>query len=208
MILSLGISAACVLPVIVGVIFSPSIYHWFANSTGYEGHKEFFRSVDATPDDLGPQISVRLDTNVMPGLDWQFRPEKSVVETHIGEPMTIYFEVVNRSKNTEVAHAIYNVTPDAAGYYFMKTQCFCFTEEKLKPGETARLPVVFYLDKDMLKDQETQGIRSITLSYTFFPKERTQAAISAARDLHEGSLAQLGEYAPGKQALFSADPSK
>lgn len=206
--LSLAASLACLLLVIVGVVFSPTIYHWFSNSTGYEGHMALHRPIDATPGDIGPAISVRLDTNVMPGLDWEFMPEKSVVETHIGEPTTVYFRAVNRSKDVEVARAIYNVTPDPAGYYFMKTQCFCFTEEKLKPGETARMPVVFYLDKDMLKDQETSGIRAITVSYTFFPKEATQAAVTAARSLHDGSEVQLRDDAPGKSATFSADPNK
>ena len=77
---------------------------------------------------------MRFDANVGAGLDWEFRPEKREITTHYGEPTQTYYYAKNNSDQTIVAHALFNVTPYQAAPYFFKIQCFCFTDEKLKPG--------------------------------------------------------------------------
>ena len=81
---------------------------------------------------------------------------------------TSLFRAVNRSAAPVTARAVYNVTPTKIGIYFDKLQCFCFSNQTLRPGETADMPVVFFVDPAMLKDPDTREVRSITLSYTMF----------------------------------------
>ena len=190
----------------VGVSYSPTLYRWFCSATGYGGSVTVKRSTDteayASANPIGPEITVRFDSNVAPGLDWTFKPEVPSVKTRIGLPTTAYFIATNNSRETIVGRATYNVTPEAAGYYFTKTQCFCFTEEKLKPGETARMPVVFYVDPEMLTDITSKSIRTITLSYTFFRQDSTPPAVAAARPLASASKDETKALEKTKEAEF------
>jgi cytochrome c oxidase assembly protein subunit 11 len=185
------------------VAYSPTLYRWFCAATGYGGAVSVKRSLETDKADpgVGPAITVRFDTNVAPDLDWEFKAEQRSVETHVGLPTTVFFYAKNLSKDTIVARATYNVTPDAAGYYFTKVQCFCFTEEKLKPGESARMPVVFYVDPEMLTDGDAQSVRTITLSYSFF-RQATGVAAADARPLREGSEKQVEALKTAKEADF------
>ena len=116
-------------------------------------------------------------------------PLQTEVTTHLGEPTEVYFYSKNLSDKPVVARAVYNVTPFKVGPYFTKTQCFCFTNEVLKPGESARMPVVFYVDPQLAKDANTADVETITLSYTFFevgapmpPAPQSAAAGPGAKD--------------------------
>lgn len=184
------------------VVYSPTLYRMFCAATGYGGTTTVSRSLETTKQSpgVGPAITVRFDTNVSPDLDWEFAPEERSVETHVGLPTTVFFRATNRSDKTITARATYNVTPDAAGYYFTKVQCFCFTEEKLEPGESARMPVVFYVDPDMLTDIDSASIRTITLSYSFF-RQADEKTVSA-RPLREGSEKQIEALKTAKDAEF------
>ena len=90
-----------------------------------------------------------------------------------------YYEVVNRSNETLTGSAVFNVTPPQAGAFFNKIQCFCFTEQTLKPGEKIDMPVTFFVDPDMLKDPDAAGVDEITLSYTFYPVDKPKAVTEA-----------------------------
>lgn len=184
------------------VAYSPTLYRLFCAATGYGGTTTVSRSLETTTasSGIGPAISVRFDTNVSNDLDWEFEPEERSVSTHIGLPTTVFFRATNRSDQTITARATYNVTPDAAGYYFTKVQCFCFTEEKLEPGETARMPVVFFVDPEMLTDIDSASIRTITLSYSFFRQADEKTA--SARPLREGSEQQIEDLKTAKDAVF------
>ena len=83
--------------------------------------------------------------------------------------------------------AMFNVTPSQAGRYFTKIQCFCFTEQTLAPGQSIDLPVSFYVDPEMLKDENSSGIKEITLSYTFYPVDKPKA-VSEAPQAAPGSV--------------------
>ena len=166
--------AACgvMISVMVGlVIESPTIYRIFCSVTGYGGTTQRAKAVHFGVSKK--TVVVRFDTNVAPGLDWDFKPLQAQVTTHLGEPTEVYFYSKNRSDKPIVARAIYNVTPFKVGPYFTKTQCFCFTNEILKPGESARMPVVFYVDPKLATDANTADVGTITLSYTFY-KSRDQ----------------------------------
>ncbi len=203
---SLALSVVLLGLMTTGVVYSPTLYRLFCAATGYGGATSVNRSLDMTAASpgVGPQITVRFDSNVSPDLDWKFVPEQKQVVTHVGLPTTVFFHATNLTDKTITGRATYNVTPDSAGYYFTKVQCFCFTTEKLGPGESARMPVVFYVDPDMLTDTDAKYVRTITLSYTFFkqPDEKT----ASARSLSEGSKQEIEDLKNAKEAQF--DPAE
>jgi cytochrome c oxidase assembly protein subunit 11 len=88
------------------------------------------------------------------------------------------------------------VAPDAAGGFFTKIECFCFTEQVLAPGETVQMPVSFYVDPAIRDDADGRGVHEITLGYTFYeidlPEPEEQAALGA------GAAALP---APGRRAI-------
>ena len=113
-------------------------------------------------------VWVRFNADVSPGLPWAFEPEQREMRVHPGEQMLALFRATNKSDHAITGTATYNVQPDAAGLYFDKVQCFCFTKQTLQPGETAELPVTFFVDPAMMSDRNAKDIAAITLSYTFF----------------------------------------
>jgi cytochrome c oxidase assembly protein subunit 11 len=127
---------------------------------------------------LDRTIKVRFDANVN-GLPWEFRPKQREIEVRIGETVQVAYEAVNNSSRPRSGQATYNVTPQYAGAYFNKVECFCFTEVELQPGEKLDMPVVFYIDPDIVNQPETKDLGTITLSYTFFPRE-TPSPVAAA----------------------------
>ncbi len=163
---TLAVLGAAIAVMVGLVVESPTLYRLFCSATGYGGTVQRAKAVDFGVSNR--TVIVRFDTNVEPGLPWEFKPLQEQVVTHLGEPTEVYFYSKNLSKQPIVARAVYNVTPYKIGPYFTKTQCFCFTNELLKPGESARMPVVFYVDPKLAKDPNTAEVQTITLSYTFF----------------------------------------
>jgi cytochrome c oxidase assembly protein subunit 11 len=143
------------------------LYNWFCRTTGFGGTTQV--STAAPSQVLGRTITVRFDANVAPGLPWRFVPEKNSVDVHIGEVLTVNYVVTNLAARDTVGQASYNVTPPTTGAYFQKINCFCFTEQSMKAGETREMPVVFYVDPALAQDAEQNGLNTITLSYTYFP---------------------------------------
>jgi cytochrome c oxidase assembly protein subunit 11 len=123
---------------------------------------------------LDRKIKVRFDANVSGGLPWRFEPEQNVVEVRIGEVVTVSYKVVNEAARETVGLASYNVAPSTAGAYFTKINCFCFSEQRLKPGEVRDMDVVFFVDPALAKDSEQDGLDVITLSYTMYPVRQTE----------------------------------
>ena len=171
---AVGIRAALFGLAMLGLAFaSVPLYRIFCQVTGFGGTT---MKAEAAPGAVAGQIGVRFDANIDPRLPWKFEPEQATVRIHPGGRTTIYYRATNYTARNTTGQAIFNVTPEIAGKYFSKIECFCFTEQTLKPGESVRMPVIFYVDPKLREDPDTQHIDEITLSYTFYPVENPQSA--------------------------------
>ena len=164
-------------------------YNWFCRATGFNGTTQVATSAPSDAP-LERKITVRFDANVAPGLPWKFQPEQNEIEVRIGEVVTVFYTVTNQAARTTAALAAYNVAPLTVGAYFQKINCFCFTEQTMGPGEKREMPVVFYVDPQLAKDSENDGLNSITLSYTFYPARNSAPKPVAAGegDKRKGNL--------------------
>ena len=159
---------ALIVVAMVGLAFaSVPLYRVFCQVTGFAGTTQ--RSEAAPGEVVGKIISVRFDSNTATSLPWEFKPEKHVQRVAIGARQMAFYTARNLSDKPITGTATFNVTPNQAGPYFSKIQCFCFTEQTLKPGEEVRMPVVFYVDPKILDNPDGRDINEITLSYTFYP---------------------------------------
>ncbi|MBW8882846.1 MAG: cytochrome c oxidase assembly protein, partial [Asticcacaulis sp.] len=113
------------------------------------------------------------DTNTN-GVNWTFKPEKEHLDTRVGKTAMMYFTVTNRSDHPVTGRAAFNVLPDTMGPYFRKLQCFCFTDQTLQAGESKTFPMVYFLDPELLKNEDTKTVPDVTLSYTFFESKKAQ----------------------------------
>jgi len=141
------------------------LYQLFCEATGYGGTT---RVATGNPKGvIAREMTVRFDSNTDAGIPWRVTPAKPAT-ARIGEVETAIFVARNLSDKTVTGQAIFNVTPEAAGSYFNKIECFCFTEQTLKPGQSIEMPVTFFVDPDIDKNTDLRTIRDITLSYTFY----------------------------------------
>ncbi len=190
----------------VAVSYAPTLYRLFCGATGYGGTVKRGVAPVAATAAAARRITVAFDANVAPGLDWSFTPGQRRVTVTVGEPTKAYYVAKNLSDHTIVARATYNVTPYKIAPYFFKVQCFCFTNERLAPGESAKMPLVFYVDEQALKDHGVDDVTQITLSYTFFEqKDLSPAEVGAARDLAAGSKREQAQIARDPVAAFEND---
>jgi cytochrome c oxidase assembly protein subunit 11 len=163
----------------VGLSFaSVPLYRIFCSATGYEGTTE--RAARAPGKESNRFITVRFDSETAPGLGWRFAPLQHELRVHPGEQYQTFYRAVNQNPTAVVGRAVYNVTPFKAGPYFDKIQCFCFSNQRLGPGESADMGVVFFVDPRILKDPNTSDVKTITLSYTMFRAADQQAPSAAA----------------------------
>ena len=158
----------------LGLAFaSVPLYRAFCQVTGFGGTTQ---KADAAPGAVAGQIGVRFDANIDPALPWKFEPVQETVRIHPGARTTIYYQATNYTARSTTGQAVFNVTPEIAGKYFSKIECFCFTEQTLKPGESVKMPVIFFVDPKLRDDPDTKHIDEITLSYTFYPVENPESA--------------------------------
>jgi cytochrome c oxidase assembly protein subunit 11 len=152
----------------VGMAFAAvPLYNWFCRATGFGGTPQV--ATAAPGHVLNRRILVRFDANVAAGLPWRFEPEQPAIEVRVGDVVTVNYVATNLSAQVTVGQASYNVWPPTVGAYFSKINCFCFTEQRFGPGETREMPVVFFVDPELVKDSEQDDLTSITLSYTMYP---------------------------------------
>ena len=142
------------------------LYRIFCAATGYDGTTR--RSTGAPVTISDQMVTVRFDASVSPELAWRFFPMQKEVRVKLGEPKLIYYRAENLSNQTITGQATFNVVPTDTGQFFDKIQCFCFTQQTLKPGEGVDMAVQFYVDPAMARDPDAKDADTITLSYTFF----------------------------------------
>lgn len=153
------------------------LYRIFCQVTGFNGTTQRasaaqVAALDAPEQAAGRTLSVRFDSNVAPGMGWEFRPERQRMSVDVGNRSMAIFIARNLSDKPVTGRASFNVTPTQAGAYFTKIQCFCFTEQTLQPGQQVRMPVLFYVDRKILDDPDNDDVQEVTLSYTFYPVEQ------------------------------------
>lgn len=152
----------------VGMSFAAvPAYRAFCQITGFDGTTQ--RAEKAADRVLARTITIRFDATVNEGLPWTFKPEQVDQTLHIGETGLAFYRAVNLTDAPVTGRATFNVQPAKAGIYFKKIECFCFTEQTLKPGESADMPVTYFVDPAIADDPNLDDVQTITLAYTFFP---------------------------------------
>ncbi len=155
--------------VMVGMSYaSVPLYDLFCRVTGYGGTTQV-TDVKSNQIVIGHPIDVRFDANVNRGLNWKFVPLESKVLVNPGEEVIINYRATNLGTAPSTGTSTFNVTPVKAGPFFMKLDCFCFVEQTLQPGQSIDMPVRFFVDPEIVMDEDARDIREIILSYTFFP---------------------------------------
>ena len=191
----IAVVCASVVLGMVGMAYaSVPLYRLFCQVTGYGGTTQTATSADGI-EMIDRDVTVRFDANVDGKLPWEFKPLVRSVTIKMGEQKQISFFARNNSDKTLTGMATFNVTPQSAGIFFNKIQCFCFTETTLKPGESLEMPVVFFVDPDMASERETRNIDEITLSYTLYEREPSEKPVAALKTEtpDAGNSARQGE---------------
>ena len=169
-----ALTMALLVLAMLGLAFaSVPLYRLFCQVTGINGTTQ---RADAAPGAVAGEVSVRFDANINSALPWRFEPVDDKVRISPGARTQIMYRATNLTARATSGTATFNVSPARAGKYFSKIECFCFTDQTLKGGQSVDMPVIFFVDPQMLEDPETKGIDEITLSYTFYPVETRQTA--------------------------------
>lgn len=156
-------------------------YRAFCQKFGFAGIPLVEASAPQTEEILVDRpITVRFNSDIEPALDWRFKPVQRTVDLNVGETGLAFFEASNRHDSSVTGTATFNVTPLKAAPYFVKIQCFCFTEQTLSPGEVAQMPVTFFVDPAIAEDPNLDDVTTITLSYTFFRDHEADAERESA----------------------------
>ena len=174
------VAASCglVVALMVGASYAAvPLYDWFCRTTGFNGTTQVAKSGPNRT--LDRKIVVRFDANVGAGLPWTFEPDQRDTTLRIGETVEVRFHARNNSSEAWTGRAAYNVSPHYAGSFFNKLECFCFTDMTLKPGEEIDMPVVFFVDPDIVNQPEFVGLKQLTLSYTFYPSKDDKPVAAA-----------------------------
>lgn len=165
---------------------SKPLYDTFCKITGYGGTTQ--QAEYNNSEILDRDMRVSFDSNVSADLPWSFKPDVPHVDVKVGQSTLAYYKVTNTSDRVVTGVATFNVTPIKAAPYFTKTECFCFTEQTLQPGQTVDFPVIFFVDSLIDEEKRNDDVKDITLSYTFFESEETDLAGTTATNKAIGAL--------------------
>ena len=171
------VAAMCaggVLAMLCAAYAAVPLYKLYCQVTGSGGTTQ--RAEKPSDVVLDRKITVRFDANVSKDMPWTFEPVQRTMVVKIGDTALAFYKATNTSDQAVKGTAMFNVSPDVAGVHFNKIECFCFKEQTLQPGQSVEMPVSFFLDPKMVEDRDTAGLQNVTLSYVFYPSERTAAA--------------------------------
>lgn len=156
----------------IGLAFaSVPLYDLFCRTTGFGGTTQISQNAPGTEEILDRKITIRFNGDTNRNLNWNFKPDNRKLVLNVGQQGLITFKAKNNDSQPTTGTAVYNVTPAKAGKYFHKTQCFCFDRQTLNPGQAMDMPVVFYIDPSIAEDRGMEDVKTITLSYSFFPSD-------------------------------------
>lgn len=186
-----GLAVLCIIIVMTGLSFAAvPLYDLFCRVTGFDGTTQ---TAAALPDTvLDRTVTIKFNAGTGPHMMWDFKPELREIDVRLGEKGLAAFHAKNRNTVATAGTAIYNVTPFKAGKYFHKIQCFCFDEQVLQPGQDVSMPVMFFVDPAMNDDPDMEDVKSITLSYTFYPVESKELEDALDAFYNEGDPAIQG----------------
>lgn len=193
-----GLALAGLVAGMIGLAFaSVPLYDLFCRVTGFGGTPVVAAAGDRPV--LDRTVKVQFIANLASDLPWRFEPLQGEVTVRLGEERIVWYRATNVSQRPIVGTASYNVTPESAGGWFNKIQCFCFVEQLLMPGQSIDMPVAFFVDPELAKERSADGLRHIVLSYTFF-----EARTDRARAILDGLSRPAGagpQAAPGAPAV-------
>lgn len=172
--------AVAMLPVaMAGLAYaSVPLYDLFCRVTGFAGTPGVATGPSGVVTDR--EMTIRFDAGVSPSLPWRFTPAQEPMRVRVGETAMAFYRARNTGGQDTIGTATFNVTPLKAAKYFDKIDCFCFTEQRLAAGEEADMGVSFFIDPAIMEDRNLDEVKTITLSYTFFPKYGTEGGVVAA----------------------------
>lgn len=129
-------------------------------------------------------VRIQFDGTVNSRLPWDFKPMQASMDVKPGRQYEAMFVARNRSAEAIVGNAAPSIAPNQASGFFTKTECFCFTQQMLKPGEQRMMPVRFIVNPSLPED-----VGTITLSYTFYLNDTATAQLNAPRAVATGRSA-------------------
>ena len=171
---------ALVIAMVGAAYASVPLYRLFCESTGFAGTP--LRAPHGSDASLDKTITIRFDANVTSGMPWRFEPMQPTLDVKIGENALAFYRATNLADHAVAGMATFNVTPEPAGGFFNKIQCFCFTEQVLEPGQSVEMPVSFFIDPQIVNDRDGRSISLIVLSYTFYPVEAKPGVAGKAKE--------------------------
>lgn len=184
-------AAACVvfLSAMIGMSYAAvPLYELFCKVTGYGGTTQIAES--GANQVIDREITIRFDANIAADLPWSFKPVERKMVLQVGATGQAAYGFSNLAKTQTIGTSTFNVTPQSAGAYFNKLECFCFTEQVLAGGESVEMPVVFFIDPAIADDPDLDSVNTITLSYTFFPVEGGEEPVARMDSNTKGETAE------------------
>ncbi|KAH0585277.1 hypothetical protein H2248_008518 [Termitomyces sp. 'cryptogamus'] len=197
--------SSAVIIIAVGASYAAvPLYRIFCAATGFAGTPKVgtgrFEPERLVPVENARRIKVHFNADRSEQLPWKFTPQQKFISVLPGETSLAFYTAKNLSSKDIIGIATYNVTPDRVAPYFSKVECFCFEEQRLLAGEEVDMPLLFFIDKDILEDPACKNVEDVVLSYTFFRarrNERGQLEPDADEDRVQASLGFSGyENAP------------
>jgi len=184
----MGLGMAGFVAGMVGMAFAAvPLYRIFCQATGYNGTVQL--GGGAAPGAGEQVLTIRFNANTQPNLPWRFGPAQPSMQLRVGEEGMGFYHARSLADRPTTGVATYNVTPEVVGKYFHKTACFCFEQQTLEPGQQAEMPLSFWVDPRIAEDPNTSGIRTITISYSFFRSldDADRAGALASAGQHVGA---------------------